>query len=81
MSRTPCGNKRRYRTEAEAIAHLVECIKSRMNGITRRKEASVYLCPRCSGWHLTEWLQTRGSDLLTEQQLATSVRTLQARWS
>lgn len=80
MPRTPCSVKRSYASEEDALRHLVECIEARMKGVERRREATVYECPRCGGWHLTEWLQTKGSDTqLTEQQHLQAIRALQMR--
>lgn len=44
--------KRRYRDRIGAMLALASCLRT--DGPRRHKlEKRIYLCPRCSGWHLT----------------------------
>lgn len=45
--------KARYPKEYDARVALVSCIVARNRGKHERREARIYHCPVCNGWHLT----------------------------
>lgn len=48
----PTG-KRRFDTEHDAQVALVDAVIGRNRGKGQRHEVRFYICPRCTGWHLT----------------------------
>ncbi len=47
------ARKRRYPSEAEAQAALVDVTMRRNEGRAHRAECRFYECKKCKGWHLT----------------------------
>jgi hypothetical protein len=48
--------KRRFPTLDSAESALLDCrIKASLRGRQNRQESRVYACPRCGGYHLTDW--------------------------
>jgi len=44
----PCGRKRRFKSEAEALDAIENA-----SSIDIRLELKTYQCPYCGGWHLS----------------------------
>ncbi len=60
LQRSTCGDKRRYDTQAEAVAHKTSAERNQIN-IRPDKVLSTYHCPFCGKWHVGRKVDDRRS--------------------